>query len=355
MYEQEFVPRLAKIKVMGLGGGGSNAVSRMVREGIGGVEFIAANTDAQALLYTEAPNRVQIGPRLTKGLGVGGDPEMGLAAAEESRDLLREIVTGCDMLFLAAGMGGGTGTGAISVVAELAKEAEILTVGIVTKPFAFEGGRRLKVAEEGIARLLEKIDTVIIIPNERLLAVCDPDLLMDDAFRMVDDVMSQGVQAISGIITTPGVINLDFADVRAVMKDAGPAWMAIGQGGGRDRARDAAQAAVSSPLLDVSIQGATSVLFNITGDIGHTTLNEVNQAAEIIGSAVDPEANIIFGAVYDSKMENEVRLTLIATGFSAKRKAALPKAEEMRELLRFLEEEEKLDTPTFLRRRPPRK
>jgi cell division protein FtsZ len=355
MFDAQFVPTLAKIKVVGVGGGGSNAVSRMVREGIGGVEFYAVNTDAQALLYAEAPNRIQIGPKLTKGLGVGGDPDVGLQAAEESRDLLRNIIGGCDMLFITAGMGGGTGTGAAPVVAEVAREAGILTVGIVTRPFGFEGARRQKVAEDGIARLAERVDTVILIPNERLLAICSRDLLMDDAFKMVDDVLSQGVQAITGLITTPGVINLDFADVKAVMKDAGPAWLAIGQAGGRNRARDAAQAAIASPLLDVSIEGATAVLLNITGDITQTTLHEVSEAAEIIRSAVDPEANIVFGAVYDPKMESEVRLTLIATGFSAKRKAALPKGEEMRQLLKFLEEEEKLDTPTFLRRRPLRK
>jgi cell division protein FtsZ len=355
MFDPEFVPRFAKIKVMGLGGGGSNAVSRMVREGIGGVEFIAANTDAQALLYAEAPIRIQIGPGLSKGLGVGGDPQIGLEAAEESRDLLRATIGDCDMLFITAGMGGGTGTGAAPVVAELAKEAGVLTIGIVTRPFAFEGVRRQKVADEGIARLGERVDTLIIIPNERLLAICDRDFLMDNAFKMVDDILSQGVQAITGLLTAPGVINLDFADVKAVMKDAGPAWLSIGQSGGRNRARDAAQAAVTSPLLDVSIEGARSVLFNITGGITQTTLHEVNEAAEIIRGAVDPEANIIFGVVYDPKMENEVRLTLIATGFSAKRKPAMPKKEEMRQLLKFLEEEEKLDTPTFLRRRPPKR
>lgn len=354
MARTQFVTKSANIKVIGLGGGGSNAVSRMVREGIRGVDFISVNTDAQALQTAEAATRIQIGERLTKGLGSGGDPEVGRQAAEESIDVLREAIGECDMLFITTGMGGGTGTGAASVVAEIAKEAGTLSIGIVTRPFNFEGTRRQRVAEEGIANLASKVDTLIVIPNERLLTLADRDLLVDNAFRMVDDVLKHGVQAISELVTVPGVINLDFADVKAVMKNAGPAWLAIGHGSGHNRARDAAQEAISSQLLDVSIEGAKGILFNITGAIGQTTLHEVNEAAEIIRGAVDPEANIIFGVVYEPKMENDVRLTLVATGFSAKKKVALPEREEMRQLLRFLEEEDKLDTPTFLRRRVPR-
>jgi cell division protein FtsZ len=346
----------AKIKVIGLGGGGCNAVNRMVKEGIYGIDFTAINTDTQALHSIEVPRKIQIGERLTKGLGVGGDHQVGQEAAEESREELRELVTGADMVFLTVGMGGGTGTGGAPIIAELAKEAEALTIGIVTRPFSFEGLRRQKVAEEGINHLLEKVDTLIIIPNDRLLAVANRDILLEDAFSMVDDVLRRGVQAITDIITVPGVINVDFADVRAVMRDGGPAWLSIGQGTGRERAKDAARDALDSPLLDVSIEGAKGVLFNITGSISQTTLHEVNEAAELIHSAVDPEANIIFGAVYDPRMENRVRLTLIATGFAAKKKPAPPKKEEMRQLLKYLEEEDKLDTPTFLRRRstPPR-
>ena len=354
MARAEFIAKYAKIKVIGIGGGGCNAVTRMVREGIRGVNFIAANTDVQALQYAEAPTKIQIGERLTRGLGVGGDPQKGLEAAEESRDQLREAIGDADLLFITTGMGGGTGTGGASIVAELAREAEALTIGIVTKPFLFEGRRREKVAEEGIVNLSDKVDTLIVIPNERLLTIANRDLLVDRAFKMVDDILRQGVQAITELITVPGVVNLDFADIQAVMKDAGPAWLAIGQGSGHNRARDAAQAAISSPLLDISIEGAKGVIFNITGGISQTTLHEVNEAAEIIQAAVDPEANIIFGVVYDPKMENEVRLTLVATGFTAKKKPALPPREEMRQLLKFLEEEDKLDTPTFLRRRPPR-
>ncbi len=354
MARAQFTTKFAKIKVIGAGGGGSNAVSRMVREGIRGVDFISVNTDAQALQYAEAPTRIQIGEKITRGLGVGGDPEVGRQAAEESIDVLRETIGDCDMLFITTGMGGGTGTGAAPVIAELAKAAEVLTIGIVTRPFNFEGARRARVAEEGIASLADKVDTLIVIPNERLLSLADRDLLVDNAFRMVDDILKHGVQAISELITVPGVINLDFADVKAVMQNAGPAWLAIGHGSGHQRARDAAQEAITSPLLDVNIDGAKGIIFNITGAIGQTTLHEVNEAAEIIRGAVDPEANIIFGVVYDPKMENDVRLTLVATGFTAKKRVVLPEREEMRQLLRFLEEEDKLDTPTFLRRRVPR-
>jgi len=265
MAKASYVPNPAKIKVIGLGGGGCNAITRMVREGIQGVEFIGINTDAQALAITEAPTRIQLGERLTKGLGVGGDHNLGQKAAEESRGELKEILTGADMVFITAGMGGGTGTGAAPTIAEIAKQAEALTIAVVTKPFSFEGVRRTEVAEHGIAQLLDKVDTLIIIPNDRLLDLCEQQTAVDNAFKMADDVLRHGVQAIAEVIIVPGLINLDFADVKTVMKDAGPAWMSIGTGQGKNRASDAAKEALASPLLDVSIQGAEGVLFNVVG------------------------------------------------------------------------------------------
>ncbi len=355
MAKTSFVPNPAKIKVLGLGGGGCNAITRMVQEEIQGVDFIGINTDAQALLLTEAPVRIQIGEKLTRGLGVGGDHLMGLKAAEQSRDELRECVSGADMVFITAGMGGGTGTGAATVVAELAKEAHALTIAVVTKPFAFEGAHRREVALEGIARLLDKVDTLIVIPNDRLLSLCDNKTAVGNAFKIADDVLRHGVQSIAEVITVPGVINLDFADVKAVMKDAGPAWMSIGHGSGQNRAIDAARAALASPLLDVSMEGAKGVLFNVCGG-SSLTLFEVNEAAEVIGKAVDPEANIIFGVVFDPKMDNEVRITLICTGFVTSRGPKIRKDEELRQLLQSMEGEHELDVPTFLRRPPlPRK
>jgi cell division protein FtsZ len=343
-----FVPNPAKIKVIGLGGGGCNAVSRMVKEKIQGVEFIAVNTDAQALLLTEAPTRIQIGEKLTKGLGVGGDPELGAKAAEESRGELKQIIEGADMVFITAGMGGGTGTGASSIIAETVKESGALTIAIVTKPFKFEGAPRRRVSEEGIAKMVSKVDTLIIIPNDRLLTLCDHKVLMQDAFKMADDVLQQGVRAISEVITVPGMINLDFADVKAVMKDAGPAWMSIGYGSGQDRAVEAAQQAIASPLLDVSVKGAKGVLFNITGG-NNLTLHEADEAAQVIQEAVDPEANIIFGVVFDPKMEEEVSITLIATGFVSKVGAG-PKEDELLEMLKGIKgDEAELDIPSFLR------
>jgi len=350
MAKSSFVANPAKIKVIGLGGGGSNAITRMVREEIQGVEFIAMNTDAQALAVTEAPVRVQLGEKLTRGLGVGGDHNLGQKAAEESRDELRELVTGADMVFITAGMGGGTGTGAASVVAEIAKQSGALTIAVVTKPFNFEGVHRTQVANEGITRLLGKVDTLIIIPNDRLLSLCDQKTGVDSAFKLADDVLRHGVQAIAEVITVPGMINLDFADVKAIMKDAGPAWMSIGRGSGQNRAVEAAKQALASPLLDVSINGSKAVLFNVVG--GNTlTLFEVNEAADVIRQAVDPEANIIFGVANDPAMESDVRITLIATGFVAKLGfSGAAQDDELTKLLRGIKSEDELDVPSFLRR-----
>jgi cell division protein FtsZ len=350
MARTSFVANPAKIKVIGLGGGGSNAVTRMVRENIQGVEFIAMNTDAQALAVCEAPMCVQLGPKLTKGLGAGGDHIMGAKAAEENRDELREIVSGADMVFLTAGMGGGTGTGAIPIVAEISKTSGALTIAVVTKPFAFEGSHRIQTAEEGIEKLIDKVDTLIIIPNDRLLSLCDSKTGVDSAFKLADDVLRHGVQAIAEVITTPGMINLDFADVKAIMKDAGPAWMSIGKGTGQNRAIDAAKDALASPLLEVSIEGSKGVLFNVVGG-SSLTLFEVNQAAEVIKQAVDPEANIIFGVANDPAMETEVRITLIATGFHAKMGMGKnAEEEELDKILKNMKTEEELDMPSFLRR-----
>jgi cell division protein FtsZ len=351
MARTSFVASPAKIKVVGLGGGGSNAVTRMVRENIQGVDFIAMNTDAQALAVCEAPMCVQLGPKLTKGLGAGGDHHIGQKAAEETRDELREVVSGADMVFITAGMGGGTGTGAIPVVAEISKQSGALTIAVVTKPFSFEGAHRIETAEEGVNNLVDKVDTLIIIPNDRLLSLCDNKTGVDSAFKLADDVLRHGVQAIAEVITTPGMINLDFADVKAIMKDAGPAWMSIGKGSGQNRAIDAAKEALASPLLDVSIEGSKAVLFNVVGG-SNLTLFEVNQAAEVIKQAVDPEANIIFGVANNAVMENEVTITLIATGFHAKlgMGKANEEEEQLNNILRNMKTEEELDMPSFLRR-----
>jgi cell division protein FtsZ len=306
---------LAVIKVVGVGGGGTNAVSRMVDGGLRGVEFIAANTDAQALGMCDADIKLNIGHESTKGLGAGADPDVGLAAASESRDDIKEALKGADMVFVTAGEGGGTGTGAAPVIAEIAKnEIGALTVGVVTRPFDFEGSQRGRQAADGIERLREVVDTLIVIPNEKLLAVVERRTSMLDAFREADDVLRQGVQGITDLITIPGLINLDFADVRTIMQDAGSALMGIGNAGGENRCGDAAKAAISSPLLEESVDGATGILLNITGgkDLG---LFEVNEAAEIIQNAADPNANIIFGAVIDESMSEDVRVTVIGTGF----------------------------------------
>jgi len=337
---------VAKIKVVGVGGGGSNAVSRMYRDRMAEVEYITVNTDAQALVRSDVPVRLRIGDETARGLGVGGDPEKGQACAEESRDEVREVLEGADMVFIAAGMGGGTGTGAAPIVAETAREMGALTVGVVTQPFAFEGRRRMKHAEEGIARLKDKVDTLITIPNDRLLIICDEQVTMEAGFRMADDILRQGVQSIAELVTVAGEINLDFADIKAVMSNAGPAWMAIGSGSGENRAIEAAEEAIQSPLLDVSLEGARGVIFNITGG-SDLTINEVHQASEVISQVVDPEANIIFGMVTDMKMENEVKLTIIATGFSAEDGSI-----NMADAEAMTTEVGDLDIPPFLRHHP---
>jgi cell division protein FtsZ len=308
------VEGLPPIKVVGVGGGGCNAVNRMIQEHIFGVQFIAVNTDAQQLVHSEAPIKIRIGDKLTRGLGVGGDPSVGLRAAEESREELREAIRGADMVFVTAGMGGGTGTGAAPVLAEVAKQEGALTIGVVTKPFGFEGSRRLRQAEEGIQRLREKVDTLIVIPNDRLLTMCDKRVTVQEAFKAADDILRQGIRGISEIITRPGEVNLDFNDVRKIMSDAGPALMAIGHGSGENRAVEAARMAIQSPLLDVDINGARGVLFNITGP-RDLMLHELNQAAQVIADVVDADAEIIFGTVVDETMGDEVSITVIATGF----------------------------------------
>ncbi|MDX1977457.1 MAG: cell division protein FtsZ [Pseudanabaenaceae cyanobacterium bins.68] len=314
---------VAKIKVIGVGGGGGNAVNRMIASELSGVEFWSFNTDAQALLQSSSPRRFQMGQKVTRGLGAGGNPAMGQKAAEESRDDIARAIEGADLVFITAGMGGGTGTGAAPIIAEIAKEAGALTVGVVTKPFSFEGRRRTQQAEEGTEALQGRVDTLIVIPNDKLLSVVPEHTPVQEAFRVADDVLRQGVQGISDIITIPGLVNVDFADIRAVMADAGSALMGIGLGQGKSRAREAAMTAISSPLLESSIEGANGVVFNITGG-EDLTLHEVNAAAEIIYEVVDPNANIIFGAVIDSRLENEVRITVIATGFSQRANQAPP-------------------------------
>ncbi|WP_088240023.1 cell division protein FtsZ [Calothrix rhizosoleniae] len=307
--------RVANIKVIGVGGGGGNAVNRMIVSDVNGVEFWTINTDAQALTLASSPSRLQIGQKLTRGLGAGGNPAIGQKAAEESRDEIAAALEGADLVFITAGMGGGTGTGAAPIVAEVAKEMGALTVGVVTRPFVFEGRRRTNQAEQGIEGLKSRVDTLIIIPNNKLLEVIPEQTPVQEAFRYADDVLRQGVQGISDIITIPGLVNVDFADVRAVMADAGSALMGIGVSSGKSRAREAAVAAISSPLLECSIEGARGVVFNITGG-SDLTLHEVNSAAEAIYEVVDPNANIIFGAVIDDRLQGEVRITVIATGFT---------------------------------------
>ncbi len=350
---------LAVIKVVGVGGGGTNAVSRMVDAGLRGVEFIAANTDAQALAMCDADIKLNIGHESTHGLGAGANPDVGLGAASESRDDIKEALKGADMVFVTAGEGGGTGTGAAPVIAEIAKnEIGALTVGVVTRPFDFEGTQRARQATEGIDRLREVVDTLIVIPNEKLLAVVERRTSMLDAFREADDVLRQGIQGITDLITIPGLINLDFADVRTIMHDAGSALMGIGSAGGENRCAEAAKVAISSPLLEESVEGATGILLNITGgkELG---LFEVNEAAEIIQNAADPNANIIFGAVIDETLGDDVRVTVIGTGFdhrpgrSARReRSARPDrgpriGERERSTLEISDDE--IDVPPFLR------
>jgi cell division protein FtsZ len=312
--QPSFVDNFAQIKVVGVGGGGQNAVNRMIEESIQGVEFISINTDAQALMLANAPQRLRIGEKITKGLGSGGNPDIGQRAADESREELREILSGSDMVFVTAGMGGGTGSGASPIVAQVARELGALTIGVVTRPFTFEGTQRRRAAEQAIENLGACVDTLITIPNDRLLQIADKKMGIKDAFRLADDVLRQGIQGISELITVPGLINLDFADEKTVMQDGGAALMAIGRGAGENRAREAAERAIHSALLDVSIDGARSIIFNIKGG-EDMSLFEVNEAAEVIRASAHPECNIIFGAVIDPAMKDEMQLTVIATGF----------------------------------------
>lgn len=367
----------ARIKVVGVGGGGCNAVGRMIREGLQGVEFVSVNTDAQALMQSDAPTRVRIGDKLTRGLGAGGNPENGRKAAEESAQELYEVLKGADMVFVTAGIGGGTGTGAAPVVAQIAREVGALTIGVVTRPFTFEGARRAQTAEAGIAKLKEQVDTLIVIPNDRLLQIADKRSSLNEAFLMADDVLRQGIQGISELITIPGLINLDFADVRTIMSEGGAALMAVGSAEGEDRARVAAEAAISSSLLDITIDGARGILFNVTGG-PDLALFEVNTAAAIIKETAHPDVNLIFGAVIDPDMGDEIRVTVIATGFDRtgvarrvmprQRAAAQPNAgqsgQQKRPASQPIQQERKqldlepaafnredLDIPTFLRKR----
>ena len=346
---------LAVIKVVGVGGGGSNAVNRMVDASISGVEFIVVNTDAQALLICDADIKIHIGAKATRGLGAGANPEVGKAAGEESRDELKEALKGADMIFVTAGEGGGTGTGASPIVAEIAIELGALTVGVVTKPFSFEGQKRSSQALRGIEELRDRVDTLIVVENDRLLEVVEKKTTVVDAFRMADDVLRHGVQGITDLITTPGLVNLDFADVRTIMRDAGTAVMGIGLGSGPNRAAEAAKQAIASPLLDASIEGATGVLLNISGgsDIG---LLEVNEAAELVTAASDQSANVIFGAIIDESLKGDVRVTVIATGFGAggehRRWRATRTGERVREKTApesFEVPEDVLEIPSFLR------
>ena len=356
----DIVPsRVARIKVIGVGGGGGNAVNRMIASSVSGVEFWSVNTDAQALAQSAAPKRLQVGQKLTRGLGAGGNPAIGQKAAEESRDEISTALENSDLVFITAGMGGGTGTGAAPIVAEVAKEVGALTVGVVTRPFNFEGRRRLNQADEGISALEGRVDTLIVIPNDKLLSVIAEQTPVQEAFQVADDILRQGVQGISDIITIPGLVNVDFADVRAVMADAGSALMGIGIGSGKSRAREAANAAISSPLLESSIEGARGVVFNITGG-SDLTLHEVNAAAETIYGVVDQNANIIFGAVIDDKMQGEVNITVIATGFNEDVKPTPPPKGSRRPLATAptkpspifeANKDQGLDIPEFLQRR----
>jgi cell division protein FtsZ len=357
----------ARIMVVGVGGGGSNAVNRMIEEGLAGIEFIAVNTDAQALLLSNAPMRVRIGDSLTRGLGAGGDPEVGRKAAEESAEELYEVLKGTDMVFIAAGIGGGTGTGAAPVISQIAKEVGALTIGVVTRPFTFEGAKRKQTADNGINKLKEYVDTLIVIPNDRLLQIADKRASLQESFKLADDVLRQGIQGISELITIPGLINLDFADVRTIMSEGGAALMAVGRASGEDRARVAAEQAISSHLLDITIDGARGILFNVTGG-SNLALFEVNQAAAIIKETAHPDVNLIFGAVIDPSMNDELRVTVIATGFErtggvrnvARRarsrveaKVAVAEGEEqvVEEFQPHAFDINDLDIPAFLRRR----
>ncbi len=345
--------KLAVIKVIGVGGAGGNAVSRMIEAEVRDIEFIVMNTDAQDILHSDAHVRISIGDKLTKGLGAGGDPTQGAKAAEESQDEIYESLKGADMIFITAGMGGGTGTGASPTVAQIAREVGALTVGVVTRPFGFEGAKRRNVGEEGVQKLKEQVDTLIVIPNDRILQLIEKRTTVPEAFHMADDVLRQAIQGISELITEHGNINCDFADVKAIMSNAGSALMAIGRGTGENRAADAAKAAIESPLLELSIEGAKGVLFNITGneDLG---MLELHEAAQLIQEAADPDANIIFGHVIDNRLQDEVKLTLIATGFdNASRRAATKPFQMVRQEVPAVKpvKTEDLEIPSFLRLR----
>lgn len=346
------IEKFANIKVLGIGGGGCNALNSMIDlQQIQGVEFVAINTDAQALSVNNAPVKIQIGEQLTHGLGSGANPEVGRKAAEESSEKVKSLLEGADMVFLTAGLGGGTGTGASPIVAGISKSVGALTVGVVTKPFEFEGRRRMGVAEEGISNLKDKVDALITIPNQKLLEIVDKKMSILDAFRVADGVLGQGVQGVSDLIVMPGLINVDFADVRTIMTDAGSALMGIGRSSGEHRAEEAAKAAISSPLLELDIQGARGILFNIIGG-PDLTMHEVDLAAKIIAEAADPDANIIFGATIDDSMVDQLRITVIATGFEGHRPSPeAVKGFEDRLEERQKEEEEKYEIPTFLRKK----
>lgn len=341
----------AVIKVVGIGGGGTNAVNRMIECGVSGVEFIAMNTDLQVLRTAAAEQTLQLGEDLTRGLGAGGDPGVGRSSAEESKQDIKKVLEGADMVFITAGMGGGTGTGGAPVIAEMAREMGALTVGVVTKPFSFEGPRRARAAEEGIEALRDKVDTIIIIPNDRLLSVTEKKATLMDAFRLADDVLRQGVQGISDIITIPGMINVDFADVKAIMSNSGSALMGIGFATGESRAVEAAQAAVSSPLLESTIEGARGVLLNITGGTD-LTLSEVYEAADVIFKSTDErDANIIFGTVINERYDGSMQVTVLATGFDGGRPISAPERTVVRDRVPVRGVAEELDIPAFLRRR----
>jgi cell division protein FtsZ len=370
MEQRSDIESYAQIKVVGVGGGGSNAVNRMIQEGLSGVEFIAINTDAQALNMSKAPKRVRVGDKVTRGLGAGGDPEIGRKAAEESAEELYNVLRGADMAFITAGIGGGTGTGACPVIAQISRELGALTIGVVTRPFSFEGSRRITTAEAGIEALKSQVDTLIVIPNDRLLQIVDKKAGLSEAFSVADDVLRQGIQGISELITIPGLINLDFADVRTIMSEGGAALMAVGRANGEDRARVAAQQAITSELLDVTIEGARGILFNVTGG-PQMSLFEVNEAAAIIKETAHPDVNLIFGAVIDEAMGDEMRITVIATGFESarlprhqtagvvyggvpgeKEKVAVPSGDQpQEEAAPHITDAEDLDIPAFLRRR----
>ncbi|RKD34306.1 cell division protein FtsZ [Thermohalobacter berrensis] len=354
--------QFARIKVIGVGGGGNNAVNRMIESQVQGIEFIAVNTDKQALHTSKAEQKIQIGEKLTRGLGAGANPEIGKKAAEESRNDITEAIKGADMVFITAGMGGGTGTGAAPIVAEIAKEMDILTVGVVTKPFMFEGRKRMLHAEKGIEELKSRVDTLVTIPNDRLLQVVEKKTSIMDAFKIADDVLRQGIQGISDLIAVPGLVNLDFADVKTIMLQQGLAHMGIGRANGEGRAAEAAKQAIQSPLLETSIEGAKGVLLNITGG-PNLGLFEVNEAADLIKQAVDPDANIIFGAVVDENLKDDIKITVIATGFSEENKES-QKRESNNQTIQNKRNTDKhvvsnindfdsddLDIPTFLRKR----